>query len=201
MKVLQGFLIFMGVLAVLAVAALIVGYVLALLPPDVLANMRPSMPTSEAVDSLNQKMDDFKKAAVAAAGDTQKAITLTVSEDEINSWAVQNLAEGSLPATKMQVNFNDGYLLTYTEWNFPWFKAKTGLMGSIDIDNGKPKFVTSDFFLGKLPLPSDVNSSVEGITNILIKLYTPLDELNLDLKEVTISDGQIKIVATPRKVK
>jgi hypothetical protein len=34
MKVLQGFLIFMGTLAVLAIAALIIGYVMLLLTPD-----------------------------------------------------------------------------------------------------------------------------------------------------------------------
>ena len=40
MKILQGFLIFMGALAVLAIVALIVGYVMALLTPDIRSNMQ-----------------------------------------------------------------------------------------------------------------------------------------------------------------
>ncbi|MGA2368109.1 MAG: hypothetical protein ABSF74_06035, partial [Dehalococcoidia bacterium] len=60
MKILQGFLIVMGALAVLAIIAVMIGYVLALLTPDIRSNMRPVVLSSEAVDSLNQKLDELK---------------------------------------------------------------------------------------------------------------------------------------------
>ena len=199
MKILQGFLIFMGALAVLAIVALIAGYIMALLTPDIRSNMRPVVLSSESVDSLNSKLDTMKKeAATADASKTTKNIELIVTEEEINSLIVMTLAEGTLPAKEMLVNFNDGYMLTYNAWNFTAFPVKTGVMGSIDTENGKPKFVISGFYLGKLPLPSNINKGVEDLINIVLQLNAPLDELKMDLQEVTISEGQMRIVCVTR---
>jgi hypothetical protein len=202
MKILQGFLIFMGVLAVLAIVALVLGYVLALVTPDIRSNMRPVVLSSEAVDSLNTKLDNFKKQAADASGAAgQKALTLSITEEEVNSLIVVTLAEGNLPAKEMLVNLNDGYFLTYIAWNFQWLPARTGIMGSFDVDNGKPVFVMKDFYLGKLPVPDAVDANVASLANIVLKLYGPFEELKLDVKEITVSEGQIKIVATPRRTK
>ncbi len=199
MRILQGFLIFMGVLAVIAIVALIVGYVLALLTPDMRANMRPVVLSSEAVDSLTKKMDDVKKeAALAESTKTPKNVEVIISEEEVNSTLVMMLAEGYLPAKEILVNFNDGYLITYTYWNFPWFPMKTGLLSQVEVENGKPKMVVMDFFLGKLPVPNGIDNGVQELANILIKLNAPIEELKLNLKQVTISDGQMKISGTTR---
>ncbi len=199
MKILQGFLIFMGALAVLAIVALIVGYVMAMLTPDIRANMRPVVLSSEAVDSLNSKIDTMKKEAAAAdASKTKKNIELLITEEEINSIIVMTLAEGNLPAKEMLVNFNDGYLIAYNAWNFTAFPAKTSIMGSIDTENGKPKFMVSRFYLGKLPLPGGINSSVQDVINIVIQLNAPLEEMKLNLQEVTISEGQMRLMTVPK---
>jgi hypothetical protein len=194
MKILQGFLIFMGALAVLFIIALIVGYVMALLTPDSRANMRPVVLSSEAVDSLNKKLSDVKKLTAAAEGSkTAKEVVLVITEEEINSTIVMALAEGTMPAKEMLVNFNDGYLLTYTSWNFPGLPVKTGIIGTLDVANNKPKFVIREFYLGKLPVPDAVDAGVQEWINILFQLNAPLEELNFDLKEVTIGDGQLKM--------
>ena len=72
MKILQGFLIFMGALAVIAIIALLVGYVMALLTPDIRSSMRPVLLSAESVDSLNNKLSELKKEA-AAIGSSQPA--------------------------------------------------------------------------------------------------------------------------------
>ena len=194
MKILQGFLIFMGVLAVLAIIALIFGYVLVLLTPDTRANVRPVPLSSEAVDSLNKKLADVKKETTAAEeSGTAKEIQLIITEEEINSTIVMALAEGTMPAKEMLVNFNDGYLMTYTSWNFPGLPVKTGFIGTLDVEKGRPKFLIHDFYLGKLPLPDSIDGAVQDWINILFKLNAPMEELNFDLKEITISDGQLKL--------
>jgi len=199
MKILQGFLIFMGVLAVLAIFALIFGYVLALLTPDTRANMRPVALSSEAVDSLTSKLSEVKKETAAAEGSkTAKDVLLVITEEEINSTIVMALAEGTMPAKEMLVNFNDGYLMTYTSWNFPGLPVKTGIIGTLDVEKGKPKFVIRDFYLGKLPVPDSVDGGVQEWINILFQLNAPMEELNFDLKEVTISEGQLKLAGTTK---
>jgi len=199
MKILQGFLIFMGALAVLAIIALMFGYVLALLTPDSRANMRPVVLSSEAVDSFNKKLSDVKKATLAAEGSKiARDIELIITEEEINSTVVMALAEGTLPAKEMLVNFNDGYLLMYTSWNFPGLPAKTGMIGTLDVEKGKPKFVIREFYLGKLPVPDSIDMAVQDWINILFQLNAPMEELDFDLKEVTISDGQLKLAGSTK---
>jgi hypothetical protein len=199
MRILQGFLIFMGILAVLAIAVLIVSYVLALLTPDMRSNMRPVVLSSEAVDSFNKKLADFKKEATAAeAARSQKNLQLTITEEEVNSMIVMALAEGTLPAKEMLVNFNDGYLMVYNAWSFPAAPVKTGLYGSIEIENGKPNFIVRDFFLGKLPLPQSADAGIQNLVNIIIKMNGPMDELRFDIKEITILEGQLKMSGTNR---
>ncbi|MGA2159545.1 MAG: hypothetical protein WB588_03750 [Dehalococcoidia bacterium] len=194
MKILQGFLIVMGALAVLAILAVIFSYVLALLTPDIRSNMREVIPSSEAVDSLNQKLDDLKTTCVtASSSDTKKDISLVLTEEEVNSALVMAMAEGTLPAKKVLVNFNDGYMLIYNTWSFPGLPIQTVIMGSLEVDNGKPTFLIKDFSLGKLPVPDSVDQGVQEIANILIRLNVPLQELKINLQDITISDGQIKI--------
>jgi hypothetical protein len=199
MKVLEGFLVFMGVLAVLAIIALIAGYVLALLTPDMRTNMRPVVLSSEAVDSLTKKLDAVKKeAAQAESTRTPKNVELTITEEEVNSTLVMMLAEGFIPAKEILVNFNDGYMVTYIAWNFPWFPMKTGLLSQVEVENGKPRIMVMDFFLGKLPVPNNVDSSVQELANIIAKLNAPLDELKLNLKQVSISDGKLIMTGTTK---
>ena len=71
-------------------------------------------------------------------------------------------------------------------------------MGSIDTENGKPKFVVRAFYLGKLPVPAGVNGGVQDLINIMLQLNAPLDELRMDLQEVTISEGQMRVLCVTR---
>lgn len=202
MRILQGFLIFMGALAVLAIVALMVGYVLALLTPDIRSNMRPVMLSAEAVDSLNNKLSQMKKEAALAEGSKQvKNIELTVTEEEINSLIVMALAEGTLPAREMLVNFNDGYLLVYNSWSFAAGPVKTAVIGTFDIENGKPKFIIRDFYLGKVPVPQGVDLGIQDLVNIMIRMNSPIEEMRADLREITISEGQLKLSGTTRVIK
>ena len=199
MGVLKGFLIFMGALAVLVIIALLVGYVMALLTPDMRSNMRPVVLSAEAVDSFNNKLSELKKEVALVDGTKQaKAVELTITEEEINSVIVMALAEGTLPAKEMLVNFNDGYLLVYDAWSFPAAPVRTAVIGTLDIENAKPKFIIRDFYLGKVPVPQGFDQGIQDLINVMIKMNAPMEELRFDLKEVTISEGQLKLTGTTR---
>ena len=193
MRILQGFLMFMGVLAVLAIIALVTGYVLSLLTPDIKSSLRPVVLSSEAVDSFNKKMADLTtQMSTAGTGD----ISLTLTEEEINSTIVMALAEGSIPAKEILINFNDGYLVLYSAWNFTMFPVKTGLIGSFDVEDKKPKFLLTQVFVGKLPLPSGFNSGAQDITNIIIRLNPMIYNPRINYKEITISEGKVNLAGS-----
>jgi len=197
MRILQGFLIFMGALAVLAIIGLVIGYVLAILTPDIRNSIRPVVLSSEAVDNFNKKMADFRLAmreGNADGGPTN--IILSLTEEEVNSMIVMSLAEGTIPAKEITVNFNDGYLVLYSAWNFTMLPVKMGIIGSFDVEDKKPKFLLRSFFLGKLPLPSSFNTSIQDIINIIVRLNPPSESLTINYKEITISEGNLKLVGT-----
>ena len=199
MGILKGFLIFMGALAVLVILALLVGYVMALLTPDMRSNMRPVVLSAEAVDSFNNKLSELKKEVALVDNTKQaKAVELTITEEEVNSVIVMALAEGTLPAKEMLVNFNDGYLLVYNAWSFPAAPVRTAVIGTLDIENSKPKFVIKDFYLGKAPLPQGLDQGIQDLINVMIKMNAPMEELRFDLKEITISEGQLKLAGTTK---
>jgi hypothetical protein len=111
------------------------------------------------------------------------------------------LAEGTLPAKEMLVNFNDGYLLVYNAWSFPAAPVKTAVIGTFDIENGKPKFIIRDFYLGKVPVPQGFDRGIQDLINVMIKMNAPMEELRSDLKEITISEGQLKLAGTTKVIK
>jgi len=197
MRILQGFLMFMGVLAVLAIIALVTGYVLSLLTPDIKSSLRPVVLSSEAVDSFNKKMADLRtQMSTAGTGD----ISLTLTEEEINSTIVMALAEGTVPAKEILINFNDGYLVLYSAWNFTMFPVKTGLIGSFDVEDKKPKFLLTQVFVGKLPLSSGFNSSAQNITNIIIRLNPVIYNSQINYKEITISEGKVNMIGSVNRL-
>ena len=197
MRILQGFLMFMGALAVLAIVALVVGYVLAILTPDIRTSLRPIVLSSESVDSFNKKMANLRTQMRNTASDTGSGdITLTLTEEEVNSTIVMSLAEGTIPAKEILINFNDGYLVLYSAWSFNMFPVKTAIIGSFDVEDKKPKFLLRSVSLGKLPLPSNLNSSAQDLTNVILRLNPTIFNPRLSYKEITISEGSIKLVGS-----
>lgn len=197
MRILQVFLMIMGVLAVLAIVALVIGYVLAILTPDIRTSIRPVVLSSEAVDSFNKKMTGFQAdMRQGTSGSGPSEISLTLTEEEINSMIVMSLAEGTIPAKEMLVNFNDSYMVFYSAWNIAMFPVKTGILGSFDVEDKKPKFLLNNFFLGKLPLPTSLNTNIQDIINLVVHLNPPSGNSKFNYKEITITDGAIKMVGT-----
>lgn len=201
MRILKGFLMVMGALAILAICGLILGYVLAILTPDIKANLRPVVLSSESVDSFNNKIAEITApikppGTNSGTGEKSSEVTITLTEEEVNSKIVMAMAEGTIPSKEMLVNFNDGYMVLYSAWNFSAFPAKTVIIGSFDIEDKKPKFLLTGFYLGKLPLPSSMNSNIQELANIMIRTNPTIYNSRTTYKEITISEGKVKIVGT-----
>ena len=110
------------------------------------------------------------------------------------------LAEGTVPAKEILINFNDGYLVLYSAWNFTMFPVKTGLIGSFDVEDKKPKFLLTQVFVGKLPLSSGFNSSAQNITNIIIRLNPVIYNSQINYKEITISEGKVNMIGSVNRL-
>ncbi len=201
MRLIKGLIMAIGVIGVMVITALVIGYYLYSLSPPIQAKVIPVAVSADASQSFDQKLDALKgqiKAAVDAG--EKKQVSLVITEKETNSKLVQMLAEGELPLLKrILINFGDGYFLTYAVVDTPGIDAKTGSMGRVEIIEGEPKVVIDEFNLGKLPLPKSVNRRVEQLLNIMVNLQLP--EVSLDITGVEIKNHQLTVTGTTKTAK
>jgi len=201
MRLIKGLIMAIGVIGVMVIVALVIGYYLYSLSPPIQAKVIPVAVSADASQSFDQKLDALKgqiKAAVDAG--EKKQVSLVITEKEINSKLVQMLAEGELPSLKrVLINFGDGYFLTYAVVDTPGINAKTGSMGRVEIIEGKPKVVIDEFNLGKLPLPKSINRRVEQLMNIIVSLQLP--DVSLDITGVEIKNHQLTVTGTTKTAK
>jgi uncharacterized protein YxeA len=170
MRIIQGIVMAIGVIAILAFVTIAIGYFLYTLTPGIQARMIPVAVTAEAAESFDQKLDDLETEIKKTAEDGDKQdITVTITENEINSKLLELLAEGK------------------------GVSAKTGAIGRIELTEGSPKIVIEDFDLGKLPLSNRFNKRVEDLTNVLVKLQ--LADWPLDMTKISITDRQLTFSA------
>jgi hypothetical protein len=189
-RLIRGFITVVGIIGILVIIALIMGYYLYSLRPWIQAKMTPVAVTAEAAQSFDQKFEALEMEihqAIAAGEERETALVIT--EKEVNSKLVEVLAEGDLPFDQILVNFREGRFLIYAVADVPGVAARTGAIGRIQVVNGDLEIVIEDFDLGKLPLPQAVNGGVEKLLDIMIKLK--LADVPLEITDVEISDREL----------
>jgi len=193
MRLIKGFIMVIGIIGVMVIFALLIGYYLYSLSPRIQESVTPVAVSADAAESFDQKLDTLESQITAAvsAGES-KQVSLVITESEINSKLVQMLAEGELSQLKrVLINLGDGYFLIYAVVDTPGIDAKTGSMGRVEIIEGKPKVVIDEFNVGKLPLPQSIKERAEQLMNIIVSLQLP--EVSLNITGVEIKNHELTV--------
>ena len=190
MRVIRGFITVIGLIGILVIVALLMGYYLFSLSPQIKTKMIPVAVTAEAAQNFDQKLEAVEtQIDEAVAARENREVTLAISEKEVNSKLIELLAEGELPLNEVLVNFHEGYFLAYAVMDVPGVAAKTGAQGRIHIVDGEVKIVIDDFDLGKLPLPEAANNGVEELLNVMVRLR--LADLPLEITDIELSNHEL----------
>jgi len=198
-KVVTGIFTTIGILAVLLLIFILIGYLLFSLTPDMKSQILTSQPSAEAAKSFNNKVTTFRSAIIDSALAKQKVdVNLVLTEQEINSKLIDMQSEGKMPVKDMIVSLGDNLILTYFILDYEGITAKIGMMVRPEMVKSDLKMNVIKFELGKLPLPKSVYARAADASNILIKMQNPLNELPADLKAVEISNKQAVIRVTTR---
>ena len=195
MRLIRGLIMAIGIIGILAIFALVIGYYLYSLSPPIQSKMVPILPSPEAAQSFDQKVssaDDEIEAAVSAG--QKKEVTLTITDKEVNSKIIQFRAKGELPVKEASVNFGDGNFLAYAMVDTPGINAKMGVIGRVEIVDGSPKIVVDEFNLGKLPVPKTMQTRVEQLLNIMLSLR--LADIPLEITSVQFTNHQLTAIGT-----
>ena len=152
MRLIKGFITIIGVIGVLVIIGLLMGYYLFSLTPWIQARVLPVAITAEAAQSLDQKLESLEtEIEEAAEAGEERELSLVITEKEINSKLVEVLAEGELPLKEILINLGEGYFIIYTIVDNPGVNAKTGAVGQLKVVNGDPKVVVEDFDWANCP--------------------------------------------------
>jgi len=200
MSLIKWCLAVIGIIGVLAFIALIIGYFLFSLTPSIKADLTPVVVSAEAAQSFDQKFKAFETELKEAVADgEEKEISMVITEQEVNNKILDVLAEGELPLKKVLINFEEDYFLVFAIVDITGADAKTGLIAETKIVKDNLKIAVKKFDLGKLPLPQCVDSGVEKLLNIMIRLR--LADLPMEISKVEISDSQLIITGLAKIAK
>lgn len=190
MRVIKALIMAIGIIGILVTGFLLIGYYLYSLSPPIQSQMVPTGQSSDAVKSFDQKISSTKDEIDAAVGAGQKKeVTLTITDKEVNSKLIELRAKGELPVRDASVNFGDGQFLAYAVVDIPGIDAKTAVTGKVEIVDGFPKIVVTDFNLGKLPLSESADTRAEQLLNVVTRLQ--LSDVPLETTDIQIKDHQI----------
>lgn len=198
MRVIQGIIMVIGVIGILIFGVLIVGFYLYSLSPPIQSQMVPTGQSSEAVKSFDQKISSTKdKIDAAADADQEKEITVTITDKEVNSKLIELRARGELPVKDASINFGNDKFLAYANIDTPGIiNAKTAVMGEVEIVDGFPKIIVTDFNLGKLPLPASIDKTAEQLLNVILRLQ--LSGIPLETTNIQIEDHELTVTGTTK---
>ena len=200
MKAVQVTLMAIGVLGLVVVVFAIIGLFLYTLTPSLKSDISIMPVTYDAVQNYDKKLTTFKQQVRdATVAKEEKRITLTITEEELNSKLVEMLAEGALPAKEVLINFEDDICVAYVSLINPGIDAKLAGVAQLDVEDGNIVVYLTEFQLGKLPTPKSFDRGVNEVLNILAKLQEPFEELPVEMSEVEVDEGKftLEVVTIP----
>jgi hypothetical protein len=194
MRVLTAILVGIGVIGIIIFMLLLAGLLLYSLTPSIKGHMSEIPVSYDKVQVFDQKLETFKEEIKAAAATEEvKIISLSVTEEEVNSKVIELLAEGKLPMKELAINFNEDLCWVYAELNNPGIAAKTGIIADIEAVEGEIKVTVLDFRLGRLLLPKSADDWLASSLDILVKMQSPLEDLPVQLIGIDIGDDDFTI--------
>lgn len=202
MKAINTLLMVIGVIGIIIIAAVLMGFILFSLDPPIKSQLGVTPVSADALKSFEQKITAFKqKIDAAVAAKERKEVSLMVTSEELNSKIVELLAQGELPLKEARINFDDDLCKVYAVFNNPGINAKTGLAAQIVASKNNLKIVVVDFQLGRLPLPKSMVKSVGNILDVMFRMEGITEDLPIDITGVTVADERLTIKGMTRQVK
>lgn len=109
------------------------------------------------------------------------------------------IARNELPMKEGAIiNFDNDLCKIYAPFNSTIMNAKIGLIAQLSVNKGNLKIVVADFQLGKLPLPKPLVERIGNILDIIFRMEGMVDDLDIDITGVTISDDRLTIKGITR---
>jgi hypothetical protein len=193
-RVISNLLMAIGVIAIIIFALFFVGYILFISTPDIKADIGEIPVTADAAASYADKYTAFETDVEEASIDrVKKEVTITLTEEEVNSKIIELMAEGKFPFKEMLISFKPDQCWLYFVTDTPAANARIGMILRPHIQNAGIKVELLDFRVGKLPLPKSIDETASDIVNVLVNMENPANNMPLQLTSIAIGDKTFTI--------
>lgn len=197
MRVISNILIVFGAIFIVFLIFLIIGYALFSFSPDIKSQMNITQGSADGLASYNTKVDAFQKEVQDASTANQtKDVTLSLTEDEINSKLNEMVAQEKLPFQELSINLGDNVSWIYFMANTPAGNAKVGLVLESNVVNNKIQSNVLKFQLGRLPLPKSFDNYAADQVNGFLNTQSLFSDLPLVIKDISIVSKQLTLQVT-----
>ncbi len=187
MKVLKGFLIAVGALALLSLLAGGVAYSLINQPTEIgeqiaLASSRPSQ--------SNEKFDVFSK-------DVKGNFLVFTDEDGTKLIDFATEVRGiPIKGRIVKIEFVPDRILVVVDAEVYGLKAKLAVATKVEVEDAKPKITVEEVNIGKLPLPAAITDKINALLSR--ELENLMSDIPVELEDIRITEGQFIVqVASP----
>lgn len=157
---------------------------------------RQSSPPPSPVPLSTEEIQQFEEnvQATLAAPDTGE-ITLTVTEQQINSYIAAELAaQEEQVFTDPQVDLTNGQMILYGKATQGGFQVDTKVVMVPRIDeNGDPKLDVESIELGPFPVPDALKSQVSDMVDDSLKDYVDATTDHFQVTNISIGEEEMTV--------
>jgi hypothetical protein len=183
--------IVLGGLVGLVVIVAVVAWIMVSLPSGIGSQVEEVESSPALAASFDSKWDDFSASVAASAPGT--ALTLTITQEELNSKINEELKTLALPdnltVSSVNANLSEGEMRIAAKIKYSVLSGTAGLAAEIVIENGTPKVLVTDVDMGKLPIPSALKDQLRKLVPEDIIIQTA--GTSFETSSVEIHDGEM----------
>jgi hypothetical protein len=161
--------------------------------PSKIANEVTTVANNEqAAQALDTKWDDFK--AEVAQAPVGKVVTITMTEEQVNSKINEGLKTTDLPSGmtigKMNVNLLDGKILLSATIQYSVLTGNAGMSATVDLVDGQPTITVTEIDMGSLPIPQSIK---DQLRNLIPKDALFQTDASFQAQSIVIADHVLTI--------
>ena len=172
------------VLAVLVSASLACNF-----PAGGEATSAPTQPPVNPEEA--QQLEDQLQATLSESGE----VTLTITEQQLNSYMVAKLAEEPEQLlSNPRVELTSGQILVYGQVTQAGISADTKITMQPNVDeNGNPRLDVVSIDLGPFPVPQALRDRVDGMVNDALADYMAASSNQFRVNSITVVEDQMTV--------
>jgi len=156
----------------------------------------PALQTGEPMsqEELQRLQDELAATLASSTGD----VTITLTEDQINSIIVTKMAEQpDTPVTDPSVNLTNGTMQVYGKVNQAGLSLDMKMVLQPDVGaNGEPNLSVTEMSLGGIPIPDQLKDQIGTLINDALREYLANQAPGFRVSSITIDESQMVVTGS-----